>query len=282
MFPRSCLPPPSGPHQTRVPAESRHSPHLQAGHPALLSPGRDTDSTGAPATGPAKPVCATPSRHGCREGRGGLRDLRSSRTSQEQPSAPRPDLRAERLTPLRAGEGGQGQGHGLSLSHRPSPGEGEGPLEFRGCRRVIGAPSRPSCSGIRESLAWEPEVSWGAWGRGAPARGGDDTPGPEVRKLQETRDTPLCGGGRDLVDLLHSLAKTLKFLQNAHVQALPRPGRGGGPGVLPAQRLWQHRAGPGREPGPPCPQPGRRPGRRAGRGAGGTRLSPRTRPRTGS
>lgn len=63
------------------------------------------------------------------------------------------------------------------------------------------------------------EVSSGSLGAGGPARGEDDTPGPEVWKLQETRDTSLSGGW-DLVDLLHSLAMTLRFLQNARIQAL--------------------------------------------------------------
>lgn len=52
----------------------------------------------------------------------------------------------------------------------------------------------------------ESESAQGSRGRGP------DTPGPAVWTLQETRD---------LVGLLHSLATTLEFLQNAHSQVLP-------------------------------------------------------------
>lgn len=130
-FSRSRPPPPAG--LTRHGAGSRHkaglAPHAGSpegaldtpadGPPRSLSPGSDPDSTGAPATGPTqrptKPVSATPSRHGRGE-RAGLRDLRSSRTSQEQPSRPptRPVLRAVRLTPFRLG-GRAGPGMASSL-----------------------------------------------------------------------------------------------------------------------------------------------------------------------
>lgn len=60
----------------------------------------------------------------------------------------------------------------------------------------------------------ESESAQGSRGRGP------DTPGPAVWTLQETRDVPLSRR-RDLVGLLHSLATTLEFLQNAHSQVLP-------------------------------------------------------------
>lgn len=104
-----------------------------------------------------------------------------------------------------------------SLSHRPSQGR---PPRILWVQKSNQGSFQTKLLPTQESLVWEPEVSLGSLGAGGLARGGDDTPGPEVWKLRETRDTPLSGG-RDLVDLLHSLATTLKFLQNAHIQALP-------------------------------------------------------------
>lgn len=108
--------------------------------------------------------------------------------------------------------------------------------------------------------------AWGMGG-GALARDGVTLQGQRCGSCKK-RGTRPCRGEGDLVDLLHSLAETLKFLRNARIQALPCPA---GEGPLGAARSaavaapgWAWEGGRV----PPCPQPGWRPGR------GGTRLSP--------
>lgn len=59
------------------------------------------------------------------------------------------------------------------------------------------------------------------------------------------RGTRPCRGRGNLVDLLHSLAKTLKFLQNAHVQALPGQAGEGTPGCCPLSVCGSARLGLG-------------------------------------
>lgn len=170
-------------------------------------------------------------------GGGGWRGCRSSRTSHGQPSGPRPrssGLEAER----------RGNATALSLSHRPSPEEDSPPGILRLPKSHQGSLQTKLYPEYRSRWRGSPRSAWAAGRRGAPARGGDDTPGPEVRKLLETRDTPLSGG-RGLVDLLHSLAETLKFLPNAHIQAPPRPGWGGGPRVPPVPAARAQAGGAG-------------------------------------
>lgn len=80
----------------------------------------------------------------------------------------------------------------LSLSHRPSRGR---PPRILWVQKRNQGSFQTKLLPTQESLVWEPEVSSGSLGAGGLARGGDDTPGPEVWKLRETRDCPCQEGG---------------------------------------------------------------------------------------
>lgn len=111
-------------------------------------------------------------------------DCKSSRTSQEQPSAP--------TSVLGAGRGVQG--------HCPSPG-GEVPPEFCGCRRVIGAPSRPSCSQNTGVAGVGARGQLGEPGGGQKGSGGGTCQGwgwhPRASRVEAARNEGHAAVGRE-------------------------------------------------------------------------------------